>query len=109
MPRLQLEGAELTEPDLAFVSLVKRGANRIPFRIVKEDTNDLIDLQNIGARLFKQARQEPVVVTALVRKGADLKAIAAKLAASSAAFEGRSALSQAGLGAKLPPWKELYG
>jgi hypothetical protein len=55
MPKLLLEAHELTDADVDFVSLVKRGANRIPFRIVKEDTSDMLDLHKIGRKLFKQA------------------------------------------------------
>jgi hypothetical protein len=79
MPKLLLEAHELTDADVDFVSLVKRGANRIPFRIVKEDTSDMLDLHKIGRRLFKQADPVPTVVAAVVRKGADLEAVKARL------------------------------
>ena len=76
---LELSVNELTDTRLDFVSLVKRGANRVPFRIVKEDQTDMLDLQKIGERLFKQASTTPIVTAALVRKGADLEAMKARL------------------------------
>jgi hypothetical protein len=79
MPKLLLEAHELTNAEVDFVSLVKRGANRIPFRIVKEDTSDMLDLHKIGRKLFKQADPVPTVVAAVVRKGADLEAVKARL------------------------------
>jgi hypothetical protein len=79
MPKLLLEAHELKDADVDFVSLVKRGANRIPFRIVKEDKSDMLDLHKIGRRLFKQVDPVPTVVAAVVRKGADLEAVKARL------------------------------
>lgn len=80
MPKLQIKATELQGTDVQFVSLVKRGANRIPFRIVKEDTEMSIDLGKIGLQLFnKTEATPPAVYAAVVRKGADLDVIKAAL------------------------------
>ena len=89
MPKLTLDVKELTNPELNFVSLVKRGANRIPFKIVKEDPAEMLDLDKIGRRLFskEQAPTAPTVTAALVRKGADLEQIKARLTAAGLSVE----------------------
>ena len=81
MPTFQIKATELTDTDVSFVSLVKRGANRIPFRITKGD-QDMIDLHKIGRSLFRKADTAPAVVGVVARKGADLKAIRAVMKAA---------------------------
>lgn len=76
MPKLQVKANELVNTDASFVSLVKRGANRIPFRITKEDT-EMLDLHKIGRNLFKKADPNPEIVAAIVAPGADIGAVAA--------------------------------
>ena len=76
MPKLRIKAHELVDTNVNFVSLVKRGANRIPFRITKEDT-EMLDLHKIGRTLFKKADPKPEVVAAVIQKGADLNKIAA--------------------------------
>lgn len=46
----QIKANALTDVDVSFVSLVKRGANRIPFRIKKEDATPMIDLDKMFFR-----------------------------------------------------------
>ncbi|MBY0559999.1 hypothetical protein [Hyphomicrobium sp.] len=81
MSKHQIEANELLGADVNFVSLVKRGANRIPFRITKEDGN-MIDLHKIGRGFFKKADPKPEIVAAIVQKGADLAKVAAIFAAA---------------------------
>jgi hypothetical protein len=78
VPKLQLSARELSATDVDYVSLVKRGANRLPFRIVKEDTDDMLDLARL-TRVFRKADPAPAVVAAVVRKGADLDAARLRL------------------------------
>lgn len=58
---------ELRDADVSYISLVKRGANRIPFRITKGE--DMLDLSN----LFRAKKSEvnPEVLGYVVAKGAD--------------------------------------
>ena len=60
---------ELMEPDVSFVSLVKRGANRIPFRVIKSSKeNPMLNLNGFG-RIFKTAdtqAAQPTVVGVVV-------------------------------------------
>ena len=58
MRKLQLKATELVDTDVNFVSLVTRGANRIPFRITKED-EQMLDLHKIARSLFKTADPSP--------------------------------------------------
>lgn len=76
MLKLQIKANELVNTDVNFVSLVKRGANRIPFRITKED-EAMLDLHKIGRSLFRKADPAPEIVAAIVQKGADLTKVAA--------------------------------
>ena len=75
MPRVQIEATELKNTDVSFVSLVKHGANRIPFRILKEENETMLDLAKIGRTLFRKADAPQAVVSVLVRKGADTAAL----------------------------------
>jgi len=75
MPKVRIKANELVETDVNFVSLVKRGANRIPFRITKED-NEMLDLYKLGRSLFKKADPKPEIVAAILQKGANLEQVA---------------------------------
>jgi len=77
--RFSINATELSNTDVNFVALVKRGANRIPFRITKSEDNDMINLHSIGQRMFKSEEPQPVLVAAIVSKGADVAAISATL------------------------------
>ena len=69
MARREVKANELRDADITFVSLVKRGANRIPFRVQKGDEG-MFDLST----LFRKADQSPMIASVVVRKGADLDA-----------------------------------
>jgi hypothetical protein len=86
VPKLQLSARELSATDVDYVSLVKRGANRLPFRIVKEDTDDMLDLARL-TRVFRKADPAPAVVAAVVRKGADLDAARLRLGRAGLALD----------------------
>jgi hypothetical protein len=88
VPRLQLSARELSATEVDFVSLVKRGANRLPFRIVKEDTDDMLDLARL-TRVFRKADPVPAVIAAVVRKGADLEAAERRLGDAGLSLEAR--------------------
>ena len=79
MPKFSISATELTNTDVNFVALVKRGANRIPFRITKSEETDMIDLHSIGARLFKREQAEPQLVAVIVEKAADAPKVVATL------------------------------
>lgn len=79
MPKLQIKATELVEPDVDIVAMVKRGANRIPFRIMKEDKEMGIDLHSIGRRLFQKQEPAPAVVAVLLSKSANAEVITAAL------------------------------
>lgn len=68
MAKVEVKATELVDTEVEFISLVKRGANRIPFRICKKDEHDMINL----SRVFRKADLSPSVISAVVRKGADL-------------------------------------
>jgi hypothetical protein len=62
-----MSATELTNTDVDFVALVKRGANRLPFRITKGD-DEMIDLNAIGRKFLRKADATPSVVAIIARK-----------------------------------------
>ena len=78
MPKFSISAHELTDTNVDFVALVKRGANRIPFRLTKGD-NEMLDLYSIGRRMFKSDEPAPVVIGAILTKGADVEGAVAVL------------------------------
>lgn len=80
MPKLLINATELQSPDVDVVAMVKRGANRIPFRITKEDKTDMIDLAKIGRGVFaKKEPAAPTVIAAILSKQADVAAVTSAL------------------------------
>ena len=55
MAKIKLNVTKLGDPTVNYISLVSRGANRIPFRIVKhEQEQSMIDLASLNlSKLFK--------------------------------------------------------
>jgi hypothetical protein len=80
MTTISLKANELSETNVQIVSMVKRGANRIPFRIVKEDNEDMLNLDKIAAKGFVKSEQKGGVLAVIVNKTADVEAVAAALA-----------------------------
>ena len=48
--KIKTVARELKNADVRFISLVAKGANRIPFRIIKsaKDENQMLDLSKLG-------------------------------------------------------------
>jgi len=80
--RKRIDAGEIHDAEAHRVSLVRRGANGIPFRIVKEDGDMGIDLNSLN--LFKGS-PKPAVTAVIVSKDADQEA--AKAALSKQGFE----------------------
>ena len=76
MPKLQIKATELQGTSVDFVSLVKRGANRIPFRVTKED-NQMLDLYKLGRTIFSKADAKPEIVAAIVSNSTALEQVGA--------------------------------
>lgn len=76
--RVKVPLRELSDLDVRFVSLVDRGANRIPFRIIKsEQENEMLNLTNLSRAVVKKSGAEPVAekpkaqVTAVILSKSD--------------------------------------
>lgn len=68
----KVKANELTDASVAFISLVDRGANREPFRIIKRagDETDMIDLSNGLRGLFQKSEaRKPAVALVAFAKG----------------------------------------
>lgn len=72
-----IQARELSEMDVNIISLVKRGANRIPFRIVKSDGESTMNLTKI---FFAKAPVTPALVGLVLAKSADQEAYTKALA-----------------------------
>jgi len=57
--RREVKANELSDVDVRFVSLVKRGANRIPFRLTKEDTSRMLDFVKLFRKHDEEAKPAP--------------------------------------------------
>ena len=76
--KIKATAKELKNADVRFISLVKRGANRIPFRILKTNKgeNQMIDLASLSPVLKGEKIQTPA------KKAANLPGVAQILGAS---------------------------
>ena len=79
--KIKATAKELKNADVRFISLVKRGANRIPFRILKTDKGDnqMIDLASLSPVLKGEKtriipREEKLLKAANTRSFADILA-----------------------------------
>jgi hypothetical protein len=83
MPRVTVEANELTDVDVEHVSMVKAGANRVPFRLLKsQEGNTMLNLNAIGRSLFKKADTGPRVAAIMASKTADLEVVKAAIKAA---------------------------
>lgn len=102
MLKTEIQATELRDADVQFVSLVKRPANRMPFRMTKSEGSGMIDL----SRIFKWERPQPTVSAILVGKSADLEAAKTRIVAAgftiSDSFEQDSAVIFPQNGVKSP-------
>lgn len=72
--KIKMKGSELKKVDIEFLSLVKRGANRAPFKVVKAEDGGVAAEKTglIGAvqKFFAMAEPAPAVVAVFVEKSA---------------------------------------
>lgn len=63
MAKVKLKVTKLSNPTAMFISLVKRGANRAPFKIIKADKeHTMIDLGNLFNRNKVEKQEKPTIV-----------------------------------------------
>jgi hypothetical protein len=90
MPKFEINATELTDTDVNFIALVKRGANRIPFRLTKSEDADM-DLYSLLKKTVLKGDGGTVVAPAVVgvymTKAANEDAIIAMLKAAGVDFE----------------------
>lgn len=91
--RIKTTLKEMKDADVRFISLVTRGANRIPFRIVKSDKeNGMIDLGNIkkvlkGEKAPKSEAPEVVAVVVMDHDEATMEGVKKALADNGLTFD----------------------
>jgi hypothetical protein len=82
VPTLKLKATKMVDAKVNFVSLVERGANRIPFRIIKKEKDMTtkksafrdLDLANLFASK-KGEKEKPVVIGYVTMKGDNYEAV----------------------------------
>lgn len=80
MPNLRFTATKMSEAKVSHISLVERGANRIPFKVVKEESDTMskfsgLDLGNLFARKAEKAPEVPQVIGVITMKGESLEAV----------------------------------
>lgn len=75
--KIKMQGSELKKVDIEFLSLVKRGANRAPFKVVKADAPapDRPGLIGAVTKFFQMSEPAPKVVAVFVQKAALTRAV----------------------------------
>jgi len=78
--RIEAELDELDDVDVDYISLVKRGANRAPFKIIKREDESMLDFSK--AMLFRKSKKQvtPAVAAVLVNKTDHTDSIIAQIA-----------------------------
>lgn len=78
MPKIKMPVIKLANADIQYISLVPRGATRIPFRIIKRENPAMINLDL--SRIFKGGDTQPEVVLAgiAIQKSDEVKEIELK-------------------------------
>jgi hypothetical protein len=66
--KVLVKGSELTNADINFISLVKRGANRSPFKVIKADDDPDTSIVGAVKGLFRMSEPDPTVVAVFVKK-----------------------------------------
>lgn len=90
MPTVKMKATKMSDAKVSFISLVERGANRIPFKIVKQEKDMSgksayagIDLADLFTRKAEQAKPEQVEVVGVVTlKGEGFESVKAQLESS---------------------------
>jgi len=80
MTMIKMDARKLDNVDVSFVSLVARGANRIPFRIIKSLKEDGMNL-DLGKLFSTKKAESPVVVAVVVSKESVTPELTVKLEA----------------------------
>lgn len=70
--RITIQARELSDMDVNIISLVKRGANRVPFRIIKSDGDS--EMLNLSTLFLAKKEKTPAVVAVILAKSADQEA-----------------------------------
>lgn len=84
MATIKLNTTKMLNSDANFISLVERGANRIPFKIIKQESSmskhfNALDLSSIFTQKSEAAKVEPKVIGVAAMKDEDLPSLVEQL------------------------------
>ena len=85
MPKLKITATKMKDADVSFISLVDRGANRIPFKIVKKENPMAghfagLDLGKLFTRKSDQKDKRGEVLAVVTMKGDDFEEVKQQVA-----------------------------
>lgn len=68
MPTIKMTARKMREADVQFISLVERGANRIPFKVIKQESqmSKAFTGLDLGRMFSRKAEPEPVAIVGIV-------------------------------------------
>lgn len=66
MARMVLKATELEGVDVSRIALVTKAANRLPYRIIKSEEGEVMDLYKIARSVFQKSDPKPAVVGAFI-------------------------------------------
>lgn len=79
MPNINFKATKMTGAQVSHISLVERGANRIPFKVVKQEKDmsafQGLDLGGLFSRRKSEKKDEPMVVAVVTMKGESLDSV----------------------------------
>lgn len=81
MPTITLKATEMKDAQVSFISLVERGANRIPFKIIKQESNMKgLDLAGLGTLFTRKAdTPAPEVVGVITLKSEGFESVKSQI------------------------------
>lgn len=91
MPKLKFQATKMSDAHVSHISLVERGANRIPFKVIKEETGMKafagLDLGGLFSRKAEKTVEEPQVIAVATMNGDTLDAVKKSLTDAGFAVE----------------------
>lgn len=77
MKKKKIDATELIEAEAQYISLVPKGANRIPIRTLKSENGNMIQFDKLF--MNKQEKQAPFISSFVVNEGGDVEAVKKQL------------------------------
>lgn len=77
---VEIEVEEMKDAHVNFISLVKRGAMRVPFRILKSEDESMFNLTRLWTKKSEVVGTTPELIAVVLQKGSDIEGYTSALA-----------------------------